>query len=491
MDIVNNALAFPNCEAPGAAASDIKPVQDITGSGTGPGFAKELKDCESKVPEANGPKQKTKPQESELKKPESEKEEKGDAKTSDNGMPDNPSAKAVMYGIVGILEGFEPPSYQSDNTACIGIENVAPLSPQPAAQNSAAAQTPLNTQPAAQGNGVAQTPQNGAPAGGGSSELPEQIAWMLQNNEAGTKPVQTQDDILKIVGEYLDSLENTNSQAAGTAPEEPAVNKAVKNGAAAAGPTNTEKTGGAITPEGIRVPERAANPENVLQGGGEEAKALPEQAAKEAKPAAMQTEISPKAAEAEAAGLKPLETGKPETRETSETGIGAAVNVSDTMAFKAEAEQASPVKTELKPESVRESVLKIVDRVKTEASEGKYDFDIDLKPDFMGKVSIKLTMEGGSVKVQIKAEDASVKALLSDQSTNLHTMLKEKGIPVSTVDIGHSGNMTSGREESQGQYDRRNPQGGYKYEPAADGTYESAKEKYDFYLGGSYVEYLA
>jgi flagellar hook-length control protein FliK len=433
------------------------------------------------------------PKKSETQISGSQKEEKGDAEKNDNGMPDDPSAKAAIYGIVGILEGFEPPSYQSDNTACIGIENVTPLSPQPAVQNSSAVQAPQN-----------QTAANGE----GSNELPEQIARMLQNNQAGAKPVQTQDDILKIVGEYLDSLENTNSQTAGKAPAAAVVKNGTENIQNGILPTDTTVTG---KPEGSTlkgvIPEGGARPGNASVAEGESVpKVLPEQAAMQAGPAAAETqkgEARPKAAEVKIADakpadikpadvkpdVKPAETGKPE--DAADAAGRGAVNSAQAADYTAETEQAAAVKLEAKPETVRESVLKIVDKVKTEASEGKYDFDIDLKPEFMGKVSIKLTMSEGSVKVQIKAEDVAVKGMLYDQMTNLHMMLKEKGIPVSTIDIASGGNMTSGREESQGQYDRRNPQSNHTYEPAAEGTYESAKEKYDFYLGGSYVEYLA
>lgn len=462
--IVNNALAFSNCEAP-AASPDIKSVKDSAEPDVkGPGFAQELKDCEAPPKE---------PYKSDTDKEQPLNEEKGDTETKDNGMPDDPGAAGAVYGIVGILEGFEPPGYQSDNTACIGENKTLPLSQQTAAQSdSAAVQIPL-PQPKTQEN-AAKAPEYQQASGENTGETSEQIARMLQNNDAGTKPVQTQDEILKIVGDYLDSLENTNSQASGKASAESVLQSAAK----------ADK---AVDLKGAQTPEQAE-----LQG------AASLKTAEGVKTTASQTaEVTDSAdtkasAEIEAPDSKTLNTGKPESRITAEPVNGAAVNAGP-VAFKAEAEQAEPLSTEARPEAVRESVLRIVDKVKTGALEGRYDFDIDLKPEFMGKVSIKLTMEDGNIKVQIKAEEASVKAMLSDQTSNLHYMLKEKGIPVTTVDIASSNTM-SGQEnagESAGQYDRRNPQGNAAYEQATEGTFESAKERYDFYLGGSYVEYLA
>ncbi len=461
--IVYNALAFPNCEAP-AASPDIKPVKDSAEPDIkGPGFAQELKDCEAPPEE---------PCKSSADKAQPLDEEKGDKEVKDNGMPDIPDAAGAVYGIVGILEGFEPPSYQSDNTACIGEGNKIPINQQPEAQNgNAAVQIPLpqqNVQEKAES-----ATENQQASGQNTGETSEQIAWTLQNNDTGKKPVQTQDEILKIVGDYLDSLENTNSQASAEAGAESVLQPANKADMA------------------VNL-EAAESPEAQTQGQAEQQGA--QEANDTAGSTAKQGFADNKPAETEAPDSKTLnmDTGKPESRIAAEPVNGAAANAEPAV-NKAGTEQPEPANTEARPEAVRESVLKIVDRVKTGALEGKYDFDIDLKPDFMGKVSIKLTMEDGNIKVQIKAEEASVKAMLLDQSSNLHYMLKEKGIPVTTVDIASSNTM-SGHEsagESAGQYERRNSQGSVAYEQTTEGTIDSAKERYDFYLGGSYVEYLA
>lgn len=505
MSIVNNALAFLNCEAP-AASPDVKPAQDSAGQGTsGPGFAEELKDCENNIPpEPQKPKLKTESDRSELQKPKTQDEEKGDEQKKDNGMPDDPNAKTAVYGIVGILEGFDPPSYQSDNTAGTGTQSVTPVSP-PVVQSGNAAQAPPAAQPVIQEN-AAGTSENQTTANGeNTSGLSEQIAWMLQNTKAGSKPVQTQDEILNIVGDYLDSLENTNSQASGTAPLGQGKAANAQNGIAQAYAADTAQAGqtvktdtaagagGKADIEGGQTPARAEMTDAAPQNAAAEVKpatgmpqAAEANAAAEAKPESAKATLA-----AEAPDAKSADTGKPETRNTAEPVNGATVNTVDPAAYKAETQQTESVQAGAKPETVRESVLKIVDRVSTEASEGKYDFSVDLKPEFMGKVSIKLTMEDGNVKVQIKADDASVKAMLSDQMSNLHYMLKEKGIPVTTIDIANHGETMSGRQENAGQFERRNPHGSAAYEQPAEDTLESAKEKYDFYLGGSYVEYLA
>ena len=83
----------------------------------------------------------------------------------------------------------------------------------------------------------------------------------------------------------------------------------------------------------------------------------------------------------------------------------------------------------------KENVLRIVDRVSTQAKDGRYDFDVELKPDFLGKVSIKLTMEDGNIRMQIRTDDASVRGMLSDQTSSLQSALREKGITLASVDV--------------------------------------------------------
>ena len=51
-----------------------------------------------------------------------------------------------------------------------------------------------------------------------------------------------------------------------------------------------------------------------------------------------------------------------------------------------------------------------------------------LKPEYLGKLSIKLMMDNDGIKAHIKASDASVKGLIMDQLPALQEALKEKGL---------------------------------------------------------------
>ncbi len=133
-----------------------------------------------------------------------------------------------------------------------------------------------------------------------------------------------------------------------------------------------------------------------------------------------------------------------------------------------------------------------MDKVSTRFADGKYDFDVELKPDFLGKLSIRLSMEDGSIRMQIKTDDASVKSMLSSQTSSLQDALKEKGITLSNVDITYE-SQTSLSGDRQ-PFERNN--GGGRHNGAHFAQTEAAglepkAEMYSLYFGNSSVEFLA
>ncbi len=141
----------------------------------------------------------------------------------------------------------------------------------------------------------------------------------------------------------------------------------------------------------------------------------------------------------------------------------------------------------------RENVLRIVDKVSTRTAQERYEFDVELKPDFLGKVSIKLTMEDGNIRMQIKTDDMSVRSMLSDQTSALQSALKEKGVELTSVDIAYQSQTSfdggGGRpfEEQNGNAWQSSP-----YYAQADAAATAAvTESYSYYVGNSSVEYLA
>lgn len=61
--------------------------------------------------------------------------------------------------------------------------------------------------------------------------------------------------------------------------------------------------------------------------------------------------------------------------------------------------------------------------------------EIQLKPEFLGKVSIQLALGDSGMEIRIKTEDAGVKGLLSEQLNQLKDALQDKGIKVMEVEV--------------------------------------------------------
>ena len=67
-------------------------------------------------------------------------------------------------------------------------------------------------------------------------------------------------------------------------------------------------------------------------------------------------------------------------------------------------------------------------------SESKF-MEIQLKPEFLGKVAIQLTLGDSGLEIKIKADDAGVKSLIAGQITQLTASLSDKGVKVASVDV--------------------------------------------------------
>ena len=494
ISIVSNVMAPPCSETPVPAAEAVQQVSDESGVCEAvSAFAKSLKAVEAETAadaQATGC---------------------GGGEKKDNGKSCDPYAQGAVYGIAGILEGFGSLSYQSDDTVEETIAQVLNAAPQAvsamrAAQGFTPEQAAAAAPPAAKTTQAAKLPAET----GANNGSDEQIAWMLQNTKAGGAPVQTQDEILKTIGEYLDSLENTSTATkAGT--ELPAEVDAVRSGmttntqdkaepqkswvaayeegASPEGPESRMAQAGARPYPETGVPEESKG----AQAGSERAKAVKNaplsvpgakhsvesQTDEKVKPAAAGTKKEPE----EKTNVPVKDVSTAQTEKPAQPGGHTALKTQG-------------VRTDQSPpESVKENVLRIVDNVSAKASEGRYQFDVQLKPEFLGKVSIRLTLEKSGLKVHIKAGDDSVKAMLADQASPLQSLLKEKGVAVTGIEVTSDGSAPASYD---GQAYRRNESGRDPgavpyYEPAApeEEQFGAAMERYGYYPAGGRLEFFA
>jgi hypothetical protein len=144
-----------------------------------------------------------------------------------------------------------------------------------------------------------------------------------------------------------------------------------------------------------------------------------------------------------------------------------------TLPFKQQPEALKPTRyqtdktiEQVTKDDMAENVARIAEKITSRQMEGKREFDVTLKPEFLGKLSIKLVMEGESIKAHIKAADQYVKGLISEQLPELSQALKEKGVNMTNIEVtyespmwsstdqqfhGHSQNM-AGSEKGMGSY---------------------------------------
>ena len=356
--------------------------------------------------------------------------------------------------IVGILEGFELLDYQTDNHALTDLAETADS----AQSTDAAAQAPAQQM------------------------MSDQFARMLMKDQPGELPQDVQQQIIADAGKYSGSLESTNNQPLDHKPHDAAQDAAALLLNTKMAPEKTVKP----DPGTMQAAEAKADAAAPEQAGAETA-AAPEQAA--AKTAAVPAQTAAKPAEkAEPAQVKNLDaTATP-------TATATPAETAPVKALQTDTAQAVPETKEADTDFVRDNVIRIVDKVSANVREGRHEFDVELKPDFLGKVSIRLTLENGGIRMQVKTDDASVKGLFSEQAGSLQSALKEKGIVLSNVDVSYQESMLPGRDasgQSAGFGQRKDRQDGWSGERHPGGDLYDAITQTSELLGGSLVEYLA
>ncbi len=145
-------------------------------------------------------------------------------------------------------------------------------------------------------------------------------------------------------------------------------------------------------------------------------------------------------------------TDKEKISEKSDSAYFMDKNTSETLKT---AEIGTKENIELKQplqKDMEENVAKIAQKITASQTEGKKEFDVTLKPGYLGKLSIKITMDGDGMKAQIKAADQYVRGLISEQLPELSQALKEKGINMSNIEVVYESPMFSSTEQQfQGQ----------------------------------------
>ncbi len=155
--------------------------------------------------------------------------------------------------------------------------------------------------------------------------------------------------------------------------------------------------------------------------------------------------------------------------------------------------------TEQVNKAMDDNVANIAEKITASQIEGKKEFDVTLKPDFLGKLSVKLIIEEDGIRAQIKAADQYVKGLITDQLPELSEQLKQKGVNMTNIEVVYDSPDFSSFE---GQFQQHSNMSGHSFkssrsfysgemEPIDSATYEAMLDYTDLTLKNSSVEFSA
>ncbi|NLO48643.1 MAG: flagellar hook-length control protein FliK [Clostridiales bacterium] len=116
-------------------------------------------------------------------------------------------------------------------------------------------------------------------------------------------------------------------------------------------------------------------------------------------------------------------------------------------------------------ENLFDTMVKEIELFKTDESN---QMIIQLKPEFLGKVTISLSIEGQGLHVKIRTEDPGIKSLIGGQISQLAQSLADKGIRVSDIDVAYNGILNQNSEQPQERQEPRK-QNETRYRRAAGG----------------------
>ncbi|MEG0895736.1 MAG: flagellar hook-length control protein FliK, partial [Oscillospiraceae bacterium] len=72
--------------------------------------------------------------------------------------------------------------------------------------------------------------------------------------------------------------------------------------------------------------------------------------------------------------------------------------------------------------------VQVAEAIKTNLSEGKKEFEIQLMPENLGKISVKLVLENGALSVEMKAVNPKTQSLLAENSAEIKSILENASL---------------------------------------------------------------
>lgn len=109
------------------------------------------------------------------------------------------------------------------------------------------------------------------------------------------------------------------------------------------------------------------------------------------------------------------------------------------------AEPAAPGRTQDAPQSI----YRLVEGIAQSEAGGAKEFEVSLKPEFMGEMSIKLVAEEDGLKAIIKVAQRPASELIASELTSLKELLRDRGINIARLEVAYQPPMTTGGADRQ------------------------------------------
>lgn len=97
----------------------------------------------------------------------------------------------------------------------------------------------------------------------------------------------------------------------------------------------------------------------------------------------------------------------------------------------------------------------MVERLEVMREDGVSTMSVELKPEYLGRVTLDLSMTDGGVSVRISASDPDVKGMIDGQIAALIENLSGKGVKIDRVDVVYAG-VSSGEYDAFGANSKSN-----------------------------------
>jgi flagellar hook-length control protein FliK len=83
-------------------------------------------------------------------------------------------------------------------------------------------------------------------------------------------------------------------------------------------------------------------------------------------------------------------------------------------------------------------VREVADQISTLAGQGKQEFQIQLHPDTLGRLHVRLSIEDGAVTIRVRAESGEARSAIESGLGSLRQSLEEQGLRVDRLVVAES-----------------------------------------------------